>query len=643
MLLPLLASLCLAAQTVEGVPLEVAQGIWQIEIFRLPATTLKGWLEDPDPAIRARAARALGRLRDGEKGPALLGRILVDPDAGVRAEAAFAAGQTPNSGKLLIERWGKESDRAVRSALAIALGKQGGPEAVKLLVEGLDTPEAAAAAEGLGRLGIRKVEGAATDSVARALLDHLGWPIAPAHGNVAWALARMGLGGVSADTLARLKSGALTDGSPAVRAWLVRAWAGLATGDDRTPTLAQLARDESAGVRIATARAIAKSCPAAAVPIAQALLTDPDESVRLEALTALGTCPAAAAGPLLRPYLTDPDGLFAATALRAAVATGTLDGPLDPWTAADKPLAVRVAAAESMKDPDKLVKLALTATEPQLRSAAAGTVLAADAPRIVDLLALVGANDPLIAQAAADKLAEKPDPTAEKPLIDRLARGDLKAPEATSLVKALAAVYATGTINKPAPGAAKAVKPWLGLPALEVDAPKIAAVLQIPVPETDHPALRLPSLADVLTIRSARILTAEGEIRVDLNPEAAPYTVWNFARLADQGYFNGIGFHRVVPDFVIQAGDPRGDGWGGPGYEIPDEINPLPYEPGSLGMALSGPDTGGSQWFITLSPQPHLEGTYTVFGRVTYGMRNAWAIQQGERIDTILIERVPPK
>jgi cyclophilin family peptidyl-prolyl cis-trans isomerase len=98
----------------------------------------------------------------------------------------------------------------------------------------------------------------------------------------------------------------------------------------------------------------------------------------------------------------------------------------------------------------------------------------------------------------------------------------------------------------------------------------------------------------------------------------------------------------VVPDFVIQTGDPRGDGWGGPGYDIPDEINSLPYTTGAVGMALSGPDTGGSQWFITLSPQPHLDGTYTVFGHVTYGQRSAAGIEIGDTIEHIEIERIGP-
>jgi cyclophilin family peptidyl-prolyl cis-trans isomerase len=91
-------------------------------------------------------------------------------------------------------------------------------------------------------------------------------------------------------------------------------------------------------------------------------------------------------------------------------------------------------------------------------------------------------------------------------------------------------------------------------------------------------------------------------------------------------------FHRVVPDFVVQAGDPRGDGWGGPGYALRDEINRLRYQRGAVGMALSGPDTGGSQFFVTLSPQPHLDGGYTVFGAIVDGEALLDVIRQGDRL-----------
>lgn len=112
----------------------------------------------------------------------------------------------------------------------------------------------------------------------------------------------------------------------------------------------------------------------------------------------------------------------------------------------------------------------------------------------------------------------------------------------------------------------------------------------------------------------------------------APLTVYNLMSLADDGYFDGQLFHRVVPNFVVQAGDPRGDGNGGPGYAIRDELNRHRYLRGTLGMALSGPDTGGSQFFVTHSPQPHLDGGYTVFGQLADGGDVLDRIVQGDRI-----------
>jgi cyclophilin family peptidyl-prolyl cis-trans isomerase len=119
-----------------------------------------------------------------------------------------------------------------------------------------------------------------------------------------------------------------------------------------------------------------------------------------------------------------------------------------------------------------------------------------------------------------------------------------------------------------------------------------------------------------------------------LGPEA-PMTVANFLRLVDRRFFDGNRWHRVVPNFVVQDGDPRGDGFGGPGGAIRDEINRHRYDGPMLGMALSGPDTGSSQWFINLSPQPHLDGTYTIFGRVTGGLASLARITQGDMIRTI--------
>ncbi|MBT3219449.1 MAG: peptidylprolyl isomerase [Proteobacteria bacterium] len=139
-------------------------------------------------------------------------------------------------------------------------------------------------------------------------------------------------------------------------------------------------------------------------------------------------------------------------------------------------------------------------------------------------------------------------------------------------------------------------------------------------------------------MRSARISTNRGEFHVDLLPETAPRAVSNFSGLAMANFYDGVVFHRVVPGFVVQTGCPRGDGFGGPGWTIPDEVSAVPYVEGAVGMARGDWDTGGSQWFVTTSPQPHLVGDYTLFGQVTYGMEVVLTLEQGDQVLDVIIE-----
>lgn len=122
------------------------------------------------------------------------------------------------------------------------------------------------------------------------------------------------------------------------------------------------------------------------------------------------------------------------------------------------------------------------------------------------------------------------------------------------------------------------------------------------------------------------------KIMIEFFPNEAPNTVANFEKLANSGFYNGVTFHRVIPGFVAQGGDPTGTGAGGPGYSIKCETegNPHKHVAGSLSMAHAGKDTGGSQFFIVHEPQPHLDGVHTVFGRVTEGMDTVLRIKQGD-------------
>lgn len=138
---------------------------------------------------------------------------------------------------------------------------------------------------------------------------------------------------------------------------------------------------------------------------------------------------------------------------------------------------------------------------------------------------------------------------------------------------------------------------------------------------------------------SVTVETDKGTIEIDLFAGEAPRTVNNFVFLAREGFYDGVTFHRVIPDFMIQGGDPTGSGMGGPGYRFEDEFagNPHRHETGSLSMANAGPNTNGSQFFICHGPQPHLDGRHTVFGKVTSGQDIVDSIAQGDAMVKVTV------
>ncbi len=155
---------------------------------------------------------------------------------------------------------------------------------------------------------------------------------------------------------------------------------------------------------------------------------------------------------------------------------------------------------------------------------------------------------------------------------------------------------------------------------------------------TTQPAMQI----DPKKSYSATIETIKGNIEIELYPRYAPKTVNNFVFLSREGFYDGVVFHRVISNFMIQGGDPTGTGSGGPGYRFEDEFvgNPLKHDKGVLSMANAGPGTNGSQFFITHSPQPHLNGKHTVFGQVTSGQQVVDAIRQGDQMTRVIITEV---
>lgn len=138
----------------------------------------------------------------------------------------------------------------------------------------------------------------------------------------------------------------------------------------------------------------------------------------------------------------------------------------------------------------------------------------------------------------------------------------------------------------------------------------------------------------------ADIQTHEGTIKLELYFKKAPNTVANFLHLVDSGFYKGTTFHRIIEGFMAQAGDPNGDGTGGPGWKIDEEKNDLKHEAGSLAMANAGPNTGGSQFFICHMPQPHLDGRHTIFGKVVSGFDVVTRLERGDPILDLKITEV---
>ena len=158
----------------------------------------------------------------------------------------------------------------------------------------------------------------------------------------------------------------------------------------------------------------------------------------------------------------------------------------------------------------------------------------------------------------------------------------------------------------------------------------VVSILAVAVSAGAQPAAKAKGA--VITLENGN------EIRIEFYPEDAPKTVENFVTLAKKGFYNGLAFHRVVPDFVVQGGDPKGNGTGGPGYTIKAEFSKRKHVRGTLAMARSQhPDSAGSQFYITYGPTPHLDGNYTVFGQVTSGMEHVDRIKQGDRMKSVAI------
>ncbi len=629
----------------------------------LDLTLLGTALADPNPAVRVQAALAGGRVGDRAAVPELL-EALVDEAAQVAATAAFALGEL------------SDSSAATVAALAAAAGPDGWAR----------TDVAAEAVHALGMIRPANVAahlwpaitgGAPAPVLQNALLAI--WRVPRTHEAV--SAVAVHLANADPETRWRAAYALMRMSAPAA-----------------VQTMIAAMQDPDHRVRMNAARALnapdadSASSRAAAQGALRSALADPHPHVVIQAARTLAGYGDAADAAAITALLNAEDGNVAIAAAGAAgdLGTSTAQAPLRAVAiATDRPLSLRATALASLVRiaPDAAIPVveewrgsenwltrfyaaralaggpwpssaahleplirdddARVVTEALTSAAAASSDSAAAAYRW--FLEGLAARDVMVRAAAARGIARAPRSMDLPVLLQAYERAssDSVTDAAVAIVEALGALAAADVpvdrsffvrfTRAPDAVVRRAVATHIG------DAWGSVAPVETRRRAADYEqvvrSLLVPALAG--SMPHVRIQTERGSIVLELNAVEAPLTVANFLDLIHAGYYRSapLRWHRVVPNFVLQDGDMRGDGNGGPAYAIRDEINRLRYGRGALGMALSGPDTGGSQFFITHSPQPHLDGGYTLFGRVAGGMDIADAIVQDDAI--LAIEVMP--
>jgi cyclophilin family peptidyl-prolyl cis-trans isomerase/HEAT repeat protein len=615
-------------------------------------------LADVQPELRGRAALAAGRIRD-RAATSLLVAALADPAPAVRARAAFALGEMADSADVVAAALSAAALADVPAVAAEAaaslglLGLESGRAALNQLLQRRDLSarvrdEALLAAWRLPR-------DAATTAAIQPWVSHAD---PEARWRAVFALMRIG-GTAVVPTLVA----ALRDDDPRVRANAARGLRAplVDSAAARTDALAVLlaaAGDPHPHVRINALRVLpAYRENLRTTPALVRLLRDDDANVAIAAAQALPDTRDASAAAALHQVAGDDartDGLRSA-ALHAWIRLQPDDAAAFAAGWADSTrwiLRFHGARALGAAGWDVAAAPLLRLTRdpnPLVAAEAFGSVRAA-ADTLLDLRRVyvegLGADHPLARAAAVRGLGRHG--AAD---LDILLLAWDRARQDTVRDAAMATLEALGRVRRDGTPVDRAFFTRFGASGPPADAAVHRAIIERigPPPATWTPPPTAPEpralafytevVRRLVTPALARgelplvaIATTHGEIVLELAADAAPLTVHNFLALVERGYYDGTRWHRVVPNFVIQDGDPRGDGSGGPGYAIRDEINPLRYLRGTLGMALSGPDTGGSQFFITHAPQPHLDGGFTVFGRVVSGMDVVDRVVQEEPI-----------
>ena len=670
------AALLLAVTVVthaQQIPLPILIRITRAEDERRWDKDLRELLTHRDAVIRKRALLAAGRIGNEDSLPQLGKLLQDDPHQGVRAMAAFAIGEVEsiNGAHLLVaivkanSESGELRARALEGigkiAAALPTEQQARQKELGAVIrEALDVEAKQPTDQLTALLGLTAALRARATDAGPTIAKFLNSPDGRIRSDAANALARLRL----KDANDQLRKLLYEDSDPNVRANAARV---LGATEDKASfdvILGRATHDPDPRVRVSSIRALATLKDPRA---AEALMKrNPwDQNERLEIATTLGRLlqqkydqPAIAwlrkANETLKhtapeveialvriapaTYLSDLRRSMNITDWRAAAAIANALAEIGAWPDSLKAQSDWAQSAES------LVRKLLAQTNIEYAMPDLLRALAAFKPKDLTqvLIAHLQKPDVIVRGTAADLLGDLPPSDeitraliAAWPRVEKDPLNDA----ALSILDSLAK-QKTAAANEP-------IKMAIGFRDYNVR--RRAATLlkangtgdflwQAGIVQTRNTTADYRRALSRMNRRVyAIVTTTRGSFTIELLPNEAPLTVDNFVQLARRNYYRNITIHRVVPNFVIQDGDPRGDGNGGPGYQIRCEINQVPYDRAVLGMALSGKDTGGSQWFVTHAPQPHLDGGYTVFGRVTAGMNVVDSIERGDVVKSIVI------
>ncbi|HER00290.1 MAG TPA: hypothetical protein ENO22_13200 [candidate division Zixibacteria bacterium] len=616
--------------------------IW--EDMRQADTLLYAYLDDDDPGIRLRACYALGMI-EPEGASAYIADLLDDPEKDVRIEAIFVMGLIGDSmyAERLIPLLFDPDSQIVHQA-AIALGRMGGDAAVRALMSSArDTiPEHRIwAAEGLWR---------ADADTAVELLEKLAADSSVSVEQAAiYALRRL-----EARSAAEILRARIKDTIPEIRMYAAE---GLRAIKDSASLMAlsnQLSREREWTVKASILRAIMEVGDKKIIKAMMNLLSQREHPlVTAMALSLIGKFQMSALSSKVEPFLKNEERFLRGEALIAlARLNRTKFMEIIPDEIENYNWYLRMKTAEALKfietpEGANLLEKLQSDADHRVRTAALYSLAEYDFVEMEDYLGTaLEDSDPAVVSSVIELIAKLKLHQFSKKTLD-IYEDEMDEADAGfrfSILYNLSGWVVDSQITDE--NILELLNKALDDRDRNVRQEAIDIFAMIGMDKSEYLGFFEPmvtaSTYDLFYGRFdenpvAEINTERGQIRVRLLYNMAPKTVSNFIKLAESGFYDGVIFHRVVPNFVIQAGDPHGDGFGGPGYTIRSEFNRHEYTRGTMGMAHAGKDTGGSQWFICHSPQPHLNGRYTAFGQVIYGMRIVDRILVGDKINSIEI------